>query len=168
TLQTDGSTRMASESDKLMAAVPLKDGDVLTSQKLHAAIQALYATGKFSNIEVLASRLSQEQLALTFLTQANFFVGSISVTGEPKPPTANQLANATKLGLGELFDPAALPLSIERMKNVLEDNGYYGATVTGDYEENPDTQQVNLFFNVVAGNQALVGKVTVKGDPGMG
>ncbi len=168
TLQTDGSTRMASESDKLMAAVPLKDGDVLTSQKLHAAIQALYATGKFANIEVLASRLSQGQLGLTFLTQANFFVGSINVTGEPKPPSANQLANATKLGLGELFDPTGLHLSIERMKNVLEDNGYYGATVTADYEENPDTQQVNLFFNVVPGNQALVGKVTVKGDPGMG
>jgi len=166
--QPDQSTKTSPESGKLAAAIPLKDGEILTSQNLHAGIQALYATGRFANIEVTAVKTPDGGVALAFVTEPNFFVGSVNVQGEPRPPSANQLANATKLELGELFDRSVLSQAIDRLKRVLEDNGYYRAAVNVDYEQNSETQQVNLFFNVIPGDQALVGKVTVQGDAGMG
>lgn len=155
------------ESDKLAQAIPLKDGDILTSQKLHNSLQALYTTGRFASIAVAATRTSQGQLALTFITVPNFFIGSITVTGEPKPPSASQLANATKLELGQLFDKSAINQAVDRMKNVLEDNGYYRTPITVDYKFNTITQQADLFFAIAPSDQALVGKITVSGDAGM-
>lgn len=157
----------ASEPQKLLAAMPLKPGDILTSRKLHASIQALYGTGRFAKIEVEAVRSSSTEIGLIFVSEPNYFIGSINVEGAPKPPSASQLANATKLELGELFDQSGVAMALERIKTVLQDNGYYRAAVSVEHKLNPETQQADLLFTVGPSDQALIGKVSVTGDAGM-
>ena len=155
------------EPEKLLSALPIKVGDTLTSQNLHASIQSLYGTGRFLRIDVAATRVSGDQIALSFLADPNYFIGSVSIEGDPKPPSATQLANATKLELGQLFDEPALTQAIERIKTVLEDNGYYRTSITATHHLDPATQQVDLHFVIAPSDQAMVGKVTVTGDAGM-
>ena len=90
------------EAAVLLAATPLKVGEPLTREKLHDAIQALFATGRFADIQAEADRTDTAGVRLRFLTTANFFVGIVTMEGVSQNPSANQLVSATRLQLGEL------------------------------------------------------------------
>jgi len=167
--RSDPGVNNNSEKDEqeLLKALSVKIGDTLTRQKLRNSIQALQSTGRFAAIEVEAIRVDQNKLALTFVTKPNFFIGLIRVEGAPQPPTPNQLANATKLELGQLFSLPGLDRGIAQMKRVMEDNGYFKSEIKADYALDANTQQATITFAVQPGDRAMVGKVTVTGDPGI-
>ena len=153
--------------DHLLTLIPQKAGDPLDRAKVRGSIQALYATGQFASIQVEAQRTAQQEVSLVFVAETNYFNGAIVVEGLPKSgPSPNQLANASKLQLGELFTAERVDQSIERMKKVLQDNGYFKATMTVEQQPLPETHQMNLKFTVVPGEQARIGDVTVEGDSG--
>lgn len=155
------------DEERLRRALAQKPGEILDRAKVRSSIQALYATGKFSSITVEAERGTQDQIRLVFIASENYFNGAITVEGLPKSgPTANQLANASKLELGELFTTEKLEQSFDRMQKVLQDYGYYQATITAEEQRQPETQQINILFRVVIGPIARVGEVRLSGDPG--
>ena len=60
-----------------------------TRSECGRSIQALYATGRFADIQVEAERNPEGRSSLTFRMRANFFVGEIFVDGETpilRPP----------------------------------------------------------------------------------
>ncbi len=152
--------------DRLRDLLPLRTGEELTREKLRNSIQVLFSTGRFATITAQAQREADGQVVVSFVIEPNYFIGALRVEGDPRPPTASQLANATKLELGELFTDEGVEQGVTRMKRVMEDNGYYQAQIAPEFEFNPGTQQVQLLFKVERGPQARVGAVNVTGTPG--
>jgi outer membrane protein assembly factor BamA len=138
----------------------------LDRAKVRRSIQALYATGRFSDIQVEAQRAPDNQVSLVFLAKENLFLGPFTVSGAPKRPTWNQLLNGTKLQMGELYTREKVERAIEGMKNVLADNGYYQPNIKVRETVQAENQQILLHFTVEPGPRAHVGKVTVLGDLG--
>ncbi len=143
-----------------------KEAEPLDRSKVRRSIQALYATGRFSDLQVEAQKTPQNEITLVFVARENYFVGSVSVVGQPKRPRANQLVNATKLQLGELYAHDKVELGIRNMKAVLADNGYYKAEITDEETYHSDTQQVDIAFHVMPDGRAHIGSVSVEGTPG--
>jgi outer membrane protein insertion porin family len=52
------------------------------------------------------------------------------------------------------------------MKHTLEDNGYYGVTVTPELNKHAQIQQVDIVFRIDAGRGARIGRILVRGNPG--
>src|SRR4051812_10649404 len=150
---------------RIIDILPLRVGDTLTRAKLRAGLQALYSTLRFAEIQAEA-QLTSEGLVLTFVTKPNFFISSIEVVGAPRPPTESQLANATKLELGQLFTNASADAGIRQMKRVLEDNGYYRAEITPHYVFDAPSQEAQVSFTVIPGEHARIGRVDVSGESG--
>jgi outer membrane protein assembly complex protein YaeT len=144
-----------------------KTNEPLDSRKIRGSIQQLFATGRFANLQVEAEQRPDAQVSLVFIAEQNYFIGQMTVEGAPKRPTATQLLDASKLGLGQLFTPEKLDLALAEMKSVLADNGYYQAQVTVQQLERPGTQQMELHFHVVPGPAAKIGQVIVNGSPGI-
>src|SRR5437899_3537774 len=69
------------EAATLLAATPLKIGEPLTREALHDAMQALFATGRFADIQAEAERTETAGVSLRFLTTASFFVGMLNIEG---------------------------------------------------------------------------------------
>jgi outer membrane protein assembly factor BamA len=134
--------------------------------KVRQSVIALFGTGKFADVEVQAERTQRNEVTLVFVGRENFFVGVMTITGAPRPPSAEQLLNASKLQLGELFAADQLPQAFDRMKRVLAENGYYQADVKADTVPHADTQQIDVHFHVTPGPLARVGAVNVQGQPG--
>ncbi len=153
--------------DDLRQLVAENVGRQLDRQKLGRAMRALYATGRFADLQVQAQRNPQNEVSLVFIATENLFIGSITVFGAPKRPTAAQLRDASKLELGKLYSPAAVERGIQQMKNMLADNGYFQSAVTVDEERHPEFQQINLHFSVTPGPLAKIGKVIIDGSPGL-
>ena len=153
---------------ELRALLAQKVSQPLDRLSLRNSVRALYATGRFSDIEVEADRRPGNQVALVFIATQSYFVGLVTVDGVPQELTPNQLLNASKLQLGELFTAEKVQRSIDRMQLVLTENGYHGAVITATEQRDASTQQVSVAFHVQPGEPALVGKIFITGEPGLG
>jgi outer membrane protein insertion porin family len=154
------------EAGVLLSATPLKIGEPLTRDNLHDAMQALFATGRFADIQAEADRTETAGVRLRFLTIANFFVGILTIDGVSTNPSPNQLASATRLQLGELYAPEKLDRARVGIQRVMEENGYHQSQVTISEHRDEQQHQINMTFHVVRGPRALVGEITVEGDAG--
>jgi len=150
----------------LLQLLTQKVGQPLNRDQVRESIRALFATGRFADIQAEAAS-SGGGVALTFSTMPNFFVGAVSVEGAPARPNFNQIVNASKLQLGELHTLEKLERAVENIRQLMQENGYYRARVTADSKPNADTQQINIVFYVVPGEVAHVGEVKVTGTSGL-
>lgn len=141
-------------------------GKPLERQRLHNAMLALYATGHFANLQAHAQPATAGGITLTFETIPNFFVGSIASTGAPKHPNDNQIVDATKLQLGEVLTPVKLNQAVERIQNLLKQNGYYRAKVVVSQTPHSQSQLTDLHFGITSHEPALIGVLSLEGDPG--
>jgi len=154
------------EAAALLATTPLKVGEPLTRDALHDAMQALFSTGRFSDIQAEADRAETTGVRLRFLTVANFFVGMVTIEGVSANPSANQLVSATRLQLGELYSQEKLDRALAGIQRVLEENGFHQSKVTSSEQSDAQQHQVNLTFHVVRGPRAVIGEITLEGDAG--
>src|SRR5260370_1223937 len=109
------------ERNHLLELLPLKVPQPLDRDRLRESIRALYATGRFAEIQAEASP-SGRGVLLTFATVLNYFVGSLEVEGAPDRPNANQIANATKFNLGELYSLDKLDRGLQNIRQLIEEN----------------------------------------------
>jgi outer membrane protein insertion porin family len=150
----------------ILQLLPQKVGEPLQRGKVSDSIRTLYATGRFADIQAEVAP-SGDGVALTFTTSANFFVGAVQVEGAPAHPNANQIVNASKLQLGEMYGQEKLQRALENIRQLMQENGYYRARVTAESMSNAVTQQVDILFHISRGEQARVGEVKVTGTSGM-
>ncbi len=139
-------------------------GEPLDREKVRDSIKALYATGRFADVRVEAERNGSEGVSLTFATVPNYFIGVVSVDSDMGKPTPGQVANASKLQLGQLFTTDKLDRALKNIKQLLEESGFYRHTLTHEETRHPDTQQIDITFRVVPGAQAHVGSIGISGN----
>jgi len=144
-----------------------KTNEPLDKYKVRESVQALYNTGRFSVIEVEAQRNAKGEIVLVFDARENFFFGSILVEGVSDQPSGTQLLNASKLNLGEQFSEEKIAAAMAGMQHILQENGYYRATVQPSYEWNSKDQEVKVLFVVTKGSRARVGHMVITGTPGL-
>lgn len=159
----EGDQRMMSQLREL---VQQEVGQPLDRMKIRRSMQALYASGRFADLQVDAQKTSPQELTLVFEAEPNFFIGSITSDSGLKRPSDNQLVDSTKLQLGEVLTRAKVEQSIERMLAILRDNGFYRAQVTETETQRADVQLTDVQFHVVPGPQAKIGHLAVEGNPG--
>lgn len=153
-----------SDQGMLRNLVPLHEGERLARQNLQQALRALYATGRFANLRAECDRMPDGKAEISFVSGANFFVGRVAVEGAPTHPTESQIVNASKLELGELFSSDKMDRGLENIHHLMEENGYYRASVSHSEQQNPKTQQVEVNLQIHPGPAAHVGKIVLKGN----
>ena len=136
----------ANAQHHLLDLIPQKAGVPLKREDVRESIQALHSTGRFADIQVEAERSLDHQVVLAFRTQANFFVGEIFVEAAPNPPAANQVVNASKLQLGELFTREKLERAIAGIKQLMEQNGYYKSSSSDEELAHPRRSRWTSLF----------------------
>ncbi len=157
-----------SERDRghLLELLAQKTGEPLDRDRVRDSIRTLYATGRFADIQAEVVP-SGEGVTLTFTISPNFFVGAVEVEGAPTRPTPNQIVNAAKFQLGELYNRDKLDRALENIRQLMQEGGFYRARVTAESTSNVETQQVNILFHLTPGPQAHVGEVKVTGNSGL-
>lgn len=153
------------ESAALKVTSQLKIGEPLSREALHGAMQALFATERFADIQAEADHTGTG-VRLRFLTTPNYFVGQLNVEGVTTNPSPNQLVTATRLQLGELYTSEKLDRALAGIQRVLEENGFHRAKVESSEQKDDLQHQVNLTFHVSLGARASIGKITLAGDAG--
>jgi outer membrane protein assembly complex protein YaeT len=153
---------VVADRDHLLQLLTQKAGAPLERDRVRDSIRVLYATGRFSDIQAEVTP-SGDGVNLSFVTSPNFFVGAVNVDGAPTHPNANQIVNASKLQLGELYSREKLSRALENIRQLMQENGYYKTQVTAETASNVGNQQAEVLFHVIPGAQAHVGEVKITG-----
>ncbi len=150
--------------EDLKAAQPLKIGQPLHKEDLESAIDKLFATGRYDDIQTDVQPRGNG-VAVRFLTKSKLFVGHVGTQGKVNsPPNRGQVVNAAQLSLGQPFDPKDLDPALKNIKDLLVRNGLFDATVTYHLEPEPATQQMNVIFEVHSGKRSKYTTPLITGD----
>src|SRR5260370_6295498 len=171
--QSEGKPIAASQSDPaaqplsardLKEAQTLKVGDALHKADVSAAIDRLFATGAYDDIQVDVQP-SGNGVTIRFVTKSKLFIGHIATQGKVKsPPNTGQLVNAAQLSLGQPFDPKDVPTAETALKRLLTRHALYESTVQARQEPS-DHEQMNILFDLHTGRRASFTTPVITGDP---
>src|SRR5271155_2736322 len=150
------------DGDRLLRMLPQRAAQPLDRDQVRESIRVLFSIGRFADVQAEVTP-SGPGVRLTFTTSPNFFVGAVEVEGAPGHPNGNQIGNASKFQLGELYTTDKLNRALQNIRQLMQENGYYRARVTGESTSNGETQQVNILFHIAAGEPAHIGEITVTG-----
>ncbi len=164
-LQFQGVTFDGKES--LPNELPQKAGQPLDPMAVRDSTRRLFASGRYRDIAVRAVRTG-DGVALFFAGTPQYFVGRITINGVKIERLSALLEYATRLDPGTAFTQAEVPLAVAGIRDTLQRNGYYQATVSATTELDVPNQQENVNFAVLIGPQARVGDIRIDGnDPGL-
>ncbi len=149
---------------ELNTMLPVKVAQEYSAAGIREAIERLYATGRYQDIQVDASP-ADGGLAIRFITKNSWFIGKVATKGDVgEPPNAGQIVNASRLRLGDPFDMAAVPEAVENVRKLLVENGYFDPEVNPEFDYDMAYQQVNITFALKTGKRASYLPPQVSGD----
>ena len=100
------------EGSQLNAILPVKRGENYTADNTRSAIQVLYATGRYQDIQVDVSPVAGG-VAVRFITKNSWFIGNVKASIDlAEPPNAGQIVNASRLQLGDPFSLNEVPTAV--------------------------------------------------------
>ena len=146
--------------------LPQSRGAPLDREKIARSLRELYASGLFDTLQADVSR-DGDGVRLVFQGKPRQFIGTVSVNGAKGANINAQLEAAARLTAGTRFSQTRLQSAIERMRQVLADNGFNESEIKFTLDEHAVEQLVDIAFTVTSGVQTRVGKVKVTGDSGM-
>jgi outer membrane protein insertion porin family len=150
--------------EDLKEAQTLKLGAPLRADDLGAAIDRLYATGRYDDIEVDAEPAAGG-VTLRFITTLRQFVGHLGLTGKISvPPNGGQIQNTASLRLGQPYHPADLETALDNMRTMFERNGLYEVEVRPSATPTGRAQQVAFVFHIKPGKRAKYEEPVIDGN----
>ncbi|HEY0784864.1 MAG TPA: POTRA domain-containing protein [Acidobacteriaceae bacterium] len=152
--------------EPLPSMLDLQPGHPLDPQKVRSSLRRLYATGLYQTIDIEGTRQA-DSVTLIFHGTPQVFLGRVTIRGVKQENFSSLLESATKLSPGTPFSPDKLARAERLLKETLEANGYYQATIKPRTENDPAHAQVNVFYDIAVGKQARVGNVVVEGNSGL-
>jgi outer membrane protein assembly complex protein YaeT len=152
------------DANEMAGILPVKAGRPYRAADVRNAIERLYATGRYQDIQVDATPAANG-LAVRFITKNSWFVGDVSADEDfSEPPSTGQIVNAAHLDLGTPFDPAQVPAAVENIRKLLIDNGYFNPRIDPDVRYNNAYQQVDVTFRIKTGRRARYNPPSISGD----
>jgi len=139
-------------------------GAPLRSAEVAEAIDRLFATGRYTNIEVSAEA-EPGGVVITFLTENQQFLGHVSASGKiSSPPNAALIVDSAQLDLGTPLAPGLLETAQKNIQHLFASNGLYQATVRLETVPDPAHQQLDVHIIVDSGARARYEAPVIQGD----
>ena len=120
--------------DRVLGMVVQPVNAPINREAIRQSVRVLYGTGRYADVAVQVDALSDRRLSLTFVVVPNYFVGAVTVEGAPDHPTEGQIINASKLELGQRLTVENVARALERVRLLMQDNGFYQAKVARSEE----------------------------------
>jgi len=152
------------ETSALNGLIPFHTGQPFHAADAQRAIEALYATGRYEDIQVDAEPAA-DGVSVKFITVNSWFFGHVEIHGDVSdPPNPGQLLSVAGLALGAPFDNAAVLSAEEKIRQLLQSNGFFDADVSHHFEYDATFEQVRVTFDVRVTKRAHYAKPIVTGD----
>lgn len=149
------------ETAAILNAVKIKAGDILYAEKADADVRAIYALGYFDDVQA-EGELTGKGFVLSYVVKEKPFVREIVIQGN-KELNTEKVRGAIDLKGGAVFSRKELTKSINKVKKLYMDEGYYLAEVEGVSEQLTDTE-LKVIFRITEGAKVLIKRIEFEGN----
>ncbi len=148
------------EAGTVFSYLPLKVGDTVTDERATAALHALFSTGFFKDVQLLA-----DQGVLVVRVQERPTIASVELNGIKDFPKPQLLDNLKLVGLaeGRIFDKAMLEKSEQELKRQYIARGKYAVEVTTTVTE-LERNRVAVKLDVTEGDPSKIRQINFVGN----
>jgi len=140
------------------AGLPVETGKPLNRTQLAASLRALYKTGDYANLRAETTPV-EGGVRLDFVAEENLYFNQVILKGLVEPPSEASAAAAMQIQLGDVYRKEKLNAAIERLQEILKEEGLYQAKVRTEVQANGATHQIDVIVFVTPGVRARVSAV---------
>jgi outer membrane protein insertion porin family len=133
-------------------------GKPLDRSNVAASLRALYRTGDFSDLRAELTPIGNG-VRLDFVATENLFFNRVIIEGLNAPPSDASAAAAMQINLGDIYRASTVQEGLQRLRDVLRDEGLYRAEVSAETQPHADTHQMDVIVHIKPGTRALMGQV---------
>jgi outer membrane protein insertion porin family len=152
--------RVLSESPK---GIAVEIGKPLERELIARSIRALYGMGNYADIRAVTTTVGSGT-RLDFVVRENLYFNRVLIEGLTAPPTDATAAAAVQLALGRPFRQEDVDEGLERLREVLKDEGLYKAEVSAENQSHQETHQMDVVVHVKPGPRARVESVQLQNE----
>ena len=155
--------RIVSEDGRVLSESPknvsVEIGKPLDRAKVAESLRALYRTGNYADLRAESLAVGGG-LQLEFIARENLFFNQLKIEGLAAPPTEASAAAAMQMALGMPYRQQILDESLERLREVLKEEGLYTAEVFAQTAPHPEQHQMDVIVHVKPGKTGEGGSDT--------
>lgn len=159
--------RIVDESGNVLesnpAGLPLQPGQPFSAEAERESLRQLFRTGRYAD---LVAELAPVEggVRLDFAIAPAYFVNKVVVSGLPDPPSESAATSALQLTLGETFRESAMLPALDRLRQIVQEEGLYNAKLSYTLTPHPATRQIDIAVLAEPGERARAGTVTLVDD----
>jgi outer membrane protein insertion porin family len=153
------SVRIVTEAGKVLSEAPknvsVEIGKPLDRAKVAESLRTLYRTGNYGDLRAVSVAVPGG-IRLDFVARENLFFNQVIIEGLVAPPSEASAAAAMQLSLGLPYRRQTVDDSLERLKEVLKEEGLYTAEVFAQTVPHADSHEMDVIVHVKPGKRARI------------
>ncbi|HME11826.1 MAG TPA: POTRA domain-containing protein [Candidatus Acidoferrum sp.] len=156
--------RVVTEDGRVLSDCPdgvsVEIGKPLDRADVNASLRALYRTGDYSDLRAVVTPVAGG-LRLDFVAKENLYFNRVIIESLTAPPSDASAAAAMQISLGDTYRASTVEEGLQRLRDVLRDEGLYRAEVSAETQPHPDTHQMDVVVHIKPGPRALAGDIVL-------
>jgi outer membrane protein assembly complex protein YaeT len=141
--------------------LPIQLGKPLDNDQVAQSIRLLYRSGDFADIRAVSSPAS-DGILVDFVVREQLFFNRVVVTGLVSPPSEASAVAAVQLPLGAPYESDVVDQGLDRLRDLLKEEGFYKAQLTVSTVPYPANRQIDMIIHINSGLRSRAGQVQVK------
>jgi len=140
--------------------IPIKAGNPLKADQVAESIRILYRTGDYADLRAVAIP-EEGGMRLDFIARENLFISQVLVEGLKPPPSEASAVAIMQLSLGQTYHSRDVEEALDRLRDMLRDEGLYQAKVTATQQPEEETHQINIIAHVDPGPRVRLAQINL-------
>src|SRR6266404_1554006 len=165
--ETVVAVRIVTEDGRVLSEAPaglgVAAGKPLDREQVAESIRALYRTGDYADARATSTPVAGG-IRLDFVVREQLFFNRVILHGLVSPPTEASAVAAVQLPLGEPYQADAVKEGLERLRELLKEEGLYAAQVSSETVPHPETHQMDVVITIQPGPRARIKEIQLKNE----
>src|SRR5216684_3886652 len=150
--------RVLSEAPR---GLPVSIGKPLDREQVAESIRTLYRTGDYADLRAMSTPVDGG-VRVDFVVREQLFFNQVIIHGLVSPPTEASAIAAVQLALGEPFQADTVNEGLERLRELLREEGFYETQVSTQTVPHPENHQMDVVINIEPGVRARIKEIQLK------
>jgi outer membrane protein insertion porin family len=159
------SVRIVTEDGRVLsekpAGLPISIGKPLDRDQVAESIRALYRTGDYADVRAVSTPVDGG-VRIDFVVREQLYSNQVIIHGLVSPPTEASAIAAVQLPLGEPYHADAVNEGLERLRELLKEEGLYAAQVSAEAVPHPKNHQMDVIINIQPGPRSRIKEIRLK------
>src|ERR1051326_2712988 len=159
------SVRIVTEDGRVISptptALPVQPHKELNPDQIAESIRILYRSGDYADVRAISTP-ADGGVEVDFVVREQLFFNGVLIRGLTAPPTEASAIAALQLPLGEPYQADRLKEGVERLRQVLREEGLYASQVSATTVPHSEDRQMDIIVDIQPGARARISRIELE------